>query len=244
MHKKTGFDFGNRIDSLLRQESVSAFEIEGKVLMNVFRDNFDKFEELIQFFSSKRSYAKKVGKTALGEIAKILIESGVTRTDGSELSANQISRYLSYVRKERAKVKSKTAPLPMDKTKLAIHHAVGGDLTRLESVTPPPSSGHKAVIGFIEPVPMSCTIPETLARLRRESKGGFTVDWNGYDVFTLRTLLYREYEKVKDSHISPTFFKVVNEYSFKFRTDALHDVLKLLTEKLKTKKIHMHYVDL
>lgn len=246
MDKKTNIDFSSDIKSILHTERVAAFDVGGKIILNVFRDNFDSFEELIDFYSANRKYAQSVGKTAVGEIGKILFAGGITRSDGQAISSAQISRYMSIVRKERSKKAVAVIPLPSNKALRALHNAVGGDLTRLASVTPPL---HQVAIskpdnGFIEPAPISVTIPETLKRLRLEEKAGFVSDWNGYDVFTLRTLLYREYEKVKSQHLKPSFFNVVNDFNFRFSTDGLSEILQLLTAKMNKKNIYTFYADI
>ena len=215
---------------------------ESATLMSVFRDCYDTFIGVLDFYSMYRNYALRTGKTGLGEIQKLLSSNGVTRSNGQPISTAQISRYLSVIRKERQKsikaIPSPTHPEAIARNKVAVRSG--------NPVSFPTLPNNVAIVPnapYIHPELIPEMVPITVERIQKEQSEKFPHDWSGQDEFFLMEYLYKHYLENKKG-LNPTFWNDIKSRSYNHPSDTYRPALHAFEAKLKAKGLWEHYKDM
>lgn len=215
---------------------------ESATLMSVFRDCYDTFIGVLDFYSIYRNYALRTGKTGLGEIQKLLIANGVTRSDGQPISTIQISRYLSVIRKERQKsikaIPSPTHPEAIARNKVAVRSG--------NPVSLPTLPNNVAIVPnapYIHPEPIQEMVTITVERIQKEQVEGFPHAWSGQDEFFLIEKIYKHYKENHKS-LNPSFWNDIKRMTYKHASETYRPAIHAMEAKLKAKGLWEHYKDM
>lgn len=216
---------GDIIDGLIEEKSKHLATQELELVIDVFRQDFDKMTKLVNLF--KRNKGRKgFEKSAYQSIAELLFQNGVKKLDGSILSVSQVNRYLGIVRKEKNRIVPSVGGIQSGKK--STRNNLDSSTVNYDWVYAKKSK--------VLPSRIENGISE-MNRLRSEEKGeieGWNI-WNGKDEFLWRYILTRIDEWNKEKKPAEHWKYKSNTQSFKsvFTEKNIVEVYEILMRKLE-----------
>ncbi|MDG9967509.1 hypothetical protein N7638_05655 [Achromobacter mucicolens] len=230
---------GDIIDSLIDEKTEQLDNQELELVIDVFRNDFDKMTNLVKLFKKNKG-KKGFEKSAYQTIAEMLFQSGVRKQNGSMLSVAQVNRYMGIVRAERVGTKSKAKAVAVP--------AGGVETQAVAKVVPELVARPGATKPVVAPAPVDA-IPEKITgydpmkKLQEWEKSKSFVDhWDDDDEILygqLRRWVFKFAKDVSGQNVVGVCRKQFpNQTGF---SKSLADTVELLFKLREKNKGHAHW---